>query len=224
MRSNSQRRHRRSSVKQQIVALEQALQQAQHLLHQDDLTPLLNRRGFRRACDQRAGDVKDAPACCVMVDLDGFKAINDRHGHPVGDAALIHFAATLRRHMRPSDTIARLGGDEFALILSNCSGSDARTMLERLRDALAAAPLPASGSTVFLRFSAGIAERHADESLAQALERADAALLDAKRQGKAMVSLDVPPARSVDGATANACGLQIASACAPTGAEARESD
>ena len=118
MRSSSQRRHRRLAVKQQIIALEQALQQAQHLLHQDDLTPLLNRRGFRRACDQWAnGDVKDASACCVMVDLDGFKAINDRHGHPVGDAALIYFAATLRRHMRPTDTIARLGGDEFVVIL-----------------------------------------------------------------------------------------------------------
>ncbi|WP_323003867.1 GGDEF domain-containing protein [Denitromonas sp.] len=225
MRSNSRRRHRRSSVKQQIVALEQALEQAQHLLHQDDLTPLLNRRGFRRACDQWAdGDVKDASACCVMVDLDGFKAINDRHGHPVGDAALIHFATTLRRHMRPTDTIARLGGDEFALILSNCSGSDARKMLERLRGALAVTPLPASDSTVFLRFSAGIAERHGDESLAQALERADAALLDAKRQSKATVSLGVPPARSVDGATANACGQQIASACTPTNADSREGD
>lgn len=224
MRSSSQRRHRRLAVKQQIVALEQALRQAQHLLHQDDLTPLLNRRGFRRACDQWAGGgVKDASACCVMVDLDGFKAINDRHGHPVGDAALIHFAATLRRHMRPTDTIARLGGDEFALILSNCSGSDARKMLERLRDALAVTPLPASGSTV-LRFSAGIAERDDNESLAQALERADAALLDAKRQGKATVSLGVRPARSVDGATANACGQQIASACTPTNADTREGD
>ena len=159
-----------------------------------------------------------------MVDLDGFKAINDRHGHPVGDAALIYFAATLRRHMRPTDTIARLGGDEFALILSNCSGSDARKMLERLRDALAVTPLPASGSTVFLRFSAGIAERHADESLAQALERADAALLDAKRQCKATVSLGVRRARSVDGATANACGQQIASACTPTNADTWEGD
>lgn len=225
MSASSQRRHRRSAVKQQIVALEQALQQAQHLLHQDDLTPLLNRRGFRRACDQWAdGGAKDVSACCVMVDLDGFKAINDRHGHPVGDAALIHFAATLRRHMRPADTIARLGGDEFALILSNCSGSDARTMLERLRDALAVTPLPASGSTIFLRFSAGIAERHADESLAQALERADAALLDAKRQGKATVSLGIAPARSVDGATVNACGQQIASACTPTNADTREGD
>lgn len=224
MRSSSQRRHRRLAVRQQIVALEQALQQAQHLLHQDDLTPLLNLRGFRRACDQWAGGgVKDASACCVMVDLDGFKAINDRHGHPVGDAALIHFAATLRRHMRPTDTIARLGGDEFALILSNCSGSDARKMLERLRDALAVTPLPVSGSTV-LRFSAGIAERDANESLAQALERADAALLDAKRQGKATVSLGVRPARSVDGATANAWGQQIASACTPTNADTREGD
>ncbi len=225
MRSNSQRRHRRSAVKQQIVALEQALQQAQHLLHQDDLTPLLNRRGFQRACDQWAdGVLRDASACCVMVDLDGFKAINDRHGHPVGDAALIHFAATLRRHMRPTDTIARLGGDEFALILSNCSGSNARRMLERLRDALAVTPLWTSGSTVFLQFSAGIAECHADESLERALERADVALLNAKRQGKATVSLGVPPARSVEGTTANACGQHIASESTPTGADAPESN
>ena len=97
-------------------------------------------------------------------------------------------------------------------------------MLERLRDALAVTPLPGSGSTVFLRFSAGIAERHADESLAQALERADAALLDAKRQGKATVSLGVRPGQSVDRATANACGQQITSACTPTNADTREGD
>jgi PleD family two-component response regulator len=63
----------------------------------------------------------------------------------------------------------------------------------------------ASGSTVFLRFSAGIAERHADESLAQALERADAALLDAKRQGKATVALSIQPTQSAPAATADAC-------------------
>jgi hypothetical protein len=62
------------------------------------------------------------------------------------------------------------------------------------------------------------------ESLAQALERADAALLDAKRQGKATVSLGVRPGQSVDGATANACGQQIASACTPANADTREGD
>ncbi|QKV57841.1 MAG: GGDEF domain-containing protein [Dechloromonas sp.] len=126
---------------QRIAGLEQALEQAQHLLHQDDLTPLLNRRGFRRACDRWAGNGPVAMStCCAMIDLDGFKAINDRHGHPVGDAALVHFAATLRRHLRPADTIARLGGDEFALILMHCSGDDACLLLERLQQALAGSP------------------------------------------------------------------------------------
>ena len=142
MHSNSQRRHRRAVVMQRIAGLERALEQAQHLLHQDDLTPLLNRRGFRRACDRWADNGPMAmSACCAMIDLDGFKAINDRHGHPVGDAALVHFAATLRRYLRPADTIARLGGDEFALILMDCSGGDACLLLERLQQALAGSPL-----------------------------------------------------------------------------------
>ena len=114
----------------------------------------------------------------------------------VGDAALVHFAATLRRHLRPADTIARLGGDEFALILMNCSGGDACLLLERLQQALAGSPLSVPGGAVPLRFSAGVAELHAAESLGQVLERADAALLDAKQLGKAMVRLNVPPARS----------------------------
>ena len=208
MHSNSQRRHRRSAVIQRIAGLERALEQAQHLLHQDDLTPLLNRRGFRRACDRWAGNGPMAmSACCAMIDLDGFKAINDRHGHPVGDAALAHFAATLRRHLRPADTIARLGGDEFALILMECSGDDACLLLERLQQALAGSPLSVPDGAVPLRFSAGVAELHVAESLGQALlERADAALLDAKQLGKAMVCLSVPPAQSAPAATAaDAC-------------------
>lgn len=224
MHSNSQRRHRRAVVMQRIAGLERALEQAQHLLHQDDLTPLLNRRGFRRACDRWAGAPMAMSACCVMIDLDGFKAINDRHGHPVGDAALLHFAWTLHRHMRPADTIARLGGDEFALILMDCSGGDVCLLLERLQQALAGSPLSVPGGAVPLRFSAGVAELHAAESLGQVLERADAALLDAKQQGKAMVRLSVPPARSARAAAVNACDRQAASACAPIAIDERESD
>lgn len=201
MRSRTQRRPQRLTAHRRIAVLTRALDETRRLLHQDDLTPLLNRRGFRRACDRWPG--KDTAACCVMIDLDGFKAINDRHGHPVGDAMLVHFAATLHQHMRPADVIARLGGDEFALILLNCSGDDVRHVLERLQEALAESPVPVSGGTVTLRFSAGVAERQADEALAQVLERADAALLDAKRQGKAMVSLGVSPARSEEVMSAN---------------------
>jgi hypothetical protein len=81
-----------------IAVLENALATAQDLLHRDDLTPLLNRRGFRRACDQSAATrTIQIRMCCVMMDLDDFKSINNRYGHPAGDAALVHFSQTLRR-------------------------------------------------------------------------------------------------------------------------------
>jgi len=115
------RRRRRAKLTSRIVELQLALAQAERALHQDDLTALLNRRGFRRACD---GHPDQAPVVlsCVMLDLDDFKEINDRHGHPAGDAALLHFAEALRRGLRPEDTVARLGGDEFALLLAGAAG------------------------------------------------------------------------------------------------------
>jgi diguanylate cyclase (GGDEF)-like protein len=133
--------------------------------------------------------------CCVMVDLDDFKSINDQYGHPVGDAALIHFAKTLRQRVRRADAIAQLGGDEFALVLHNASGSYTLGVLERLQKMLEASPHPIPEGSVRLRFSAGVAERQVDESLIDALTRANAALLDAKRSGKAMVRLHLPPDR-----------------------------
>lgn len=130
--------------------------------------------------------------CCVMLDLDDFKSINDQYGHPMGNAAPIHFAQTLRQHVRRTDVVARLGGDEFALVLHNTSGSYTLGVLERLQKALEVSPLPTPKGLVRLRFSAGIAERQVGESLIDALARADAALLDAKRCGKAMVKLGLP--------------------------------
>ena len=108
-----------------------------------------------------------------------------------------------------------------------CSGDDACLLLERLQQALAGSPLSVPGGAVPLRFSAGVAELHAAESLGQVLERADAALLDAKRLGKAMVRLSVPPAPSApsaQAATANASDRQTASAWVPIAIDQRESD
>lgn len=192
MRVSQSLRSRQRASARRIAALEWALEHAHHLLHHDDLTPLLNRRGFQRACDRHAG-AKDGTACCVMIDLDGFKGINDHHGHPMGDAALVHFATTLRQHMRPGDAIARLGGDEFALVLPRCNAHDAHGMVERLRRALLESPLTTSSGPLILRFSAGMVDRHPNESLLDALARADAQLIEAKRQSKAAILIPSQP-------------------------------
>lgn len=132
----------------------------------------------------------------MMLDLDDFKSINDQYGHPIGDAALIHFAMTLRQHVRQTDVVARLGGDEFALVLLRARGMAALSVLERLQNVLERSPLPVPGGFVCLRFSAGVTEWRDFESLAQALARADAVLLEAKCHGKAAIRLhpqsDIP--------------------------------
>lgn len=160
-----------------------ALAEAERALHQDDLTTLLNRRGFRRACDLHP-ERPPMVLSCAMIDLDDFKSINDIYGHPAGDAALQHFASALRWQLRPQDTVARLGGDEFALLLMGTSGLDAERILLRIQG-----NLNRNLCTLFpeprpLTFSAGVAQRTQEEPLAAALTRADAALLEAKRRSK----------------------------------------
>lgn len=177
------RRRRRAKLTSRIAELQLALAQAERALHHDDLTILLNRRGFRRACDLHPKS-PSVVLSCAMIDLDDFKSINDTHGHPAGDAVLMHFADVLRRGLRPEDTVARLGGDEFAVLLAGAMGPDVERILLRIQqdptlNACTKVPGPWS-----LKFSAGIAERHANESLWEMLARADDALLEAKRRGK----------------------------------------
>lgn len=142
MRTGTLRLRRPPATARRIEILEQALEQAQQLLHQDDLTTLLNRRGFRRACDQiPPSHAVENRTCCAMMDLDNFKSINDQYGHPVGDAALLHFAMTLRQHVRQEDALARLGGDEFAFVMVRASSAAALEVLARVQKGLMASPL-----------------------------------------------------------------------------------
>src|SRR4030095_2227392 len=93
----------------------------------DALTEVFNRRGFDRELRRTLAYIKRywTRAALIYIDLDGFKPVNDRHGHAAGDAILKAVAATLVRCVRASDTVARLGGDEFAVILWNLSEADA---------------------------------------------------------------------------------------------------
>jgi diguanylate cyclase (GGDEF)-like protein len=146
------------------------------LAHTDGLTGVTNRRGLDDVLPleldraQRLG----YPLSLVMLDLDYFKRFNDRRGHAAGDDLLRNAAQAWRQQLRPSDRLARYGGEEFTLVLPCCDAQQAAQLVERLR------PLTPETQT----FSAGIAQRRAEETAAELLIRADAALMTAKRGGR----------------------------------------
>ena len=106
----------------------------------DDLTRISNRRGFALLAQKSLNICArhDVPASLVYFDLDGFKAINDDHGHAEGDRALRTFAALMRENFRESDVFARLGGDEFAVLLTNTSNQTAEYICEKFARAVSA--------------------------------------------------------------------------------------
>lgn len=153
----------------------------------DPLTELLNRRGFERELKRSVAYVKryGASAALIYLDLDGFKAVNDRHGHAAGDAMLRAIAAALSAQVRASDVVARLGGDEFVVLLWNVSGPDAAAKSAALERAIYATPVRCGCSTLVVGASAGIALIGALDTPAEVLARADAAMYARKYAGKA---------------------------------------
>ncbi len=153
----------------------------------DELTGLLNRRGFngqfRRAlASARRQGAQGGPSAqgaqggmLVMIDLDGFKAINDTHGHLAGDAYLRHVARLLTAKVRDHDVVARLGGDEFAILLTGTDAETATARAQELSQAADADAMTWDGVRLPIRFSVGTqaysAEDHEDEVMRQADQR-----------------------------------------------------
>jgi len=158
----------------------------------DYLTGLANRRtllaeGAKRFATARQGGNRLALA---LIDVDHFKAINDGHGHEVGDRALQHVAGQLQATARGLDFVARHGGEEFVVLLDVAQHGDAHAAGERLRLAVAGAPFTTGGTSVPITISAGIAaQADGDASLDQMLRRADDALYAAKRRGRNRVEM-----------------------------------
>jgi diguanylate cyclase (GGDEF)-like protein len=154
------------------------------LLREDALTGLLNRRAI---LTQLAGTISGArrhghPLSVAMVDLDGFKAINDEHGHAAGDAVLVTAVRAMRAHLRAEDQLGRLGGEEFLVVLPDTRGDAATKVAEKLREEVAAARVGGPVS-IPVTCSIGVAT-WTDESSDLLLRRADEALYAAKDAGR----------------------------------------
>jgi diguanylate cyclase (GGDEF)-like protein/PAS domain S-box-containing protein len=153
-----------------------------HLAMHDQLTGLPNRAAALDALEavQAAGQ----PVAVLFIDLDGFKAVNDTHGHQTGDAVLVEAARRLAAEVRPDDLTARLAGDEFVII---CPGlpdeGRARALAGRI-EATLAAPMLVGEETIRVGASIGIAMSAAGEDTSPLLSVADAAMYEAKRRNK----------------------------------------
>ncbi|QAU23623.1 diguanylate cyclase [Dyella sp. M7H15-1] len=181
---------RNQQLQVEIAERQRVEAKVRHQATHDMLTGLPNRVLFHdrlRLSMQHAG--KDHSFALALVDIDGFKAVNDTYGHPAGDALLQAISSRLNNRVRADDTVARLGGDEFAMILENVS--DVHAVLQRCQDLcdILAKPYPLTGThgafTAHVSASIGIAmwqERlESDETLIQA---ADRALYQVKESGK----------------------------------------
>jgi diguanylate cyclase (GGDEF)-like protein len=164
----------------------------QNLAMTDTLTGLPNRRAMEaRASQFEARGAEDGGFAVVLMDLDHFKTVNDRHGHAGGDRVLAEVGRRLPPLLRQQDRLGRWGGEEFLVLLPGTDGASARQVAERMREAMQAEPVPMEdGRVIDITASLGVAEGAPGEGLEAVLARADLALYRAKAQGRDRVVLD----------------------------------
>ena len=171
-------------LRQEVGRLKAQLAQSEALADQDPLTPALNRRALMRELDRirtfshRYG----SPAALVYLDLDDFKGVNDRFGHPAGDAALRAVAERLRANVSGSDLVARMGGDEFAVVYAQASLPVAEARARSLARTLEASPIRFGEWSAPLHVSYGVAEVRPELDGEEVVARADAAMYARRRE------------------------------------------
>ncbi len=173
----------------QLVTLRQTMDRLRAEGDLDHLTGLANRRRFRAALSREIERWRryGVPCTMLMLDIDFMKAINDKYGHPSGDAVIRHIAATLTKVSRNNDTAARLGGEEFALLLAGVSDAKAELAAKRLLDSLAEQPIEGVGKiTVSIGLASCPTHANSERTLYAA---SDKALYVAKNEGRNRVAV-----------------------------------
>ncbi|RZI86665.1 MAG: GGDEF domain-containing protein [Rubrivivax sp.] len=170
----------------QKAALAATYEQLAALSIRDGLTQLFNRRHMLTLLEEevRRQQRTHRVFCVAILDIDFFKRVNDQHGHAVGDAVLRDFSTLARGAFSGSDAVGRWGGEEFLVLMSEASQLHALKMLERLRQAMQQHDWSVHAPGLRVTFSAGLRQHMADDQLTLTLEQADAALYQAKAQGR----------------------------------------
>lgn len=180
---NHENRASVAELQAEIKLYQNKLEMAETLAARDSLTGLLNRRSVEEQLQQRL--TQKLPFCLLLIDLDGFKEVNDQHGHLAGDSCLSQFAAELRQQSRATDTVGRWGGDEFVVILDG-GPDEAHAYMERVKQWVFGSytvELSEGSRKVNLWASLGMARSTPDDSMASIIERADANMYEQKRGG-----------------------------------------
>jgi diguanylate cyclase (GGDEF)-like protein len=157
----------------------------------DSMTGLYNRSYFLAAADveRQRFERYRRPLSMLMIDIDVFKAINDRYGHDVGDDVIVKIAVILRDETRGTDIVARLGGEEFGLLLPETTLGEAAQIAERLRVSIARIKFVRNGGLISPTISVGVSEAAHGRSIFDLMKEADLALYEAKQGGRDRVSL-----------------------------------
>jgi len=169
-----------AALRTQVTTYQAKLEEAEQRASRDALTGLDNRHGVETKTERRIAEKR--PFCIVMLDLNGFKQVNDTYGHLAGDDLLKQFSAELRSASRSTDVVGRWGGDEFVLVL-DCNLADAQHHLERMQKWVFGeytVQVGADGPKVSLGAALGVVEWKPPETLNEVLKRADAAMYQQK--------------------------------------------
>lgn len=152
----------------------------------DDLTGALSRRGLRELGERMVALQTTQPSvlAVLMIDIDFFKDVNDRHGHATGDEVLRHVTNLVRDHLREDALLARYGGEEFSVLLPVRSRPEAQSIAERVREIIELSPFEARHGEIRITVSIGLSFHHSDTTLESDLARADACLYQAKNSGR----------------------------------------
>jgi diguanylate cyclase len=169
-----------------VRELTMEMSQLSEMAQEDYLTGALNRRGMNDAFEREFNRAERAgtPVSVAVLDVDHFKKLNDGLGHEAGDKALMHLVRVTREALRPTDILARYGGEEFVIILPETDVEEGLHVMQRVQRELTKNIFLHNNQKVLITFSAGVAQRQAQEPQEQVIQRADEAMYRAKHAGR----------------------------------------